>query len=168
MTTDPSDINFSIQLGEAQSKGLEFDVQGEITKGLQLILNYANTNVEVTEDTDPNIVGTRLAGHARHMTNGWLKYKFSNPALNGFGLALGYQYLLDRSSWTWSAENKSDMPDYFRLDGALSWEDKQYSIGLNVYNLLDEYLYSGSAYANYYYWQTEPGINFRLNVRYRF
>ncbi len=168
LTTDPSDINFSIQLGEAQSKGFEFDVQGEITKGLQLILNYANTDVKVTKDTDPDVVGTRLAGHAHHMTNGWLKYKFDTPALKGFGLALGYQYQIDRSTWTWAANNKSEMPDYFRLDGALSWEDKQFSVGLNVYNLLDEYLYSGAAYSDYYYWQSEPGINFRLNVKYRF
>ncbi len=168
LTTDPEDINFSIQLGEAQSKGVEFDIQGEIARGLSLILNYANTNVEVTEDTNPDVVGTRLAGHAKHMTNGWLKYQFKNSGLNGLSLALGYQYQVDRSSWSWGAANESVLPDYFRLDGAISWANDDFSIGLNVNNLLNEYLYSGSAYATYVYWQSEPGTNFRLNVAYKF
>ncbi len=169
LTTDPSDINYSIQLGEAQSKGIELDIQGEVVRGLNVILNYANTNVEVTKDSNPEVVGTRVAGHARHMTNGWLKYQFgSNSALKGLGLALGYQYQIDRSSWSWAAENQADLPDYFRLDGAVSWENERFSLGLNVYNLLNEYLYSGAAYADYYYWQTEPGTNFRLSIGYRF
>ena len=168
LTTDPEDINFSIQLGEAQSKGFEFDLQGEIARGLNLILNYANTDVEITEDTNPDVVGTKLAGHAKHMTNGWLKYQFSKNTLKGLGLALGYQYQVDRSSWSWGADNESVLPDYFRLDGAISWTNNDFTIGLNVNNLLNDYLYSGSSYSNYVYWQTEPGTNFRLNMSYKF
>ena len=43
LVTDPDNVNFSIQLGEIQSKGVEFDLQGEITSNLNIILNYANT-----------------------------------------------------------------------------------------------------------------------------
>ncbi len=160
--------NAQVQLGEVQSRGLEFDLQGEITKGLQLILNYANTNVEITEDTRENMIGTRVAGHARHMTNGWLHYQLQQSRLRGLGLSLGYQYQVDRSSWNWGSDNDSLLPDYFRLDGAVSWQNDDLSIGLNINNLLNEYLYSGSSYSSYYYWQTEPGRNFRLNVAYKF
>jgi iron complex outermembrane receptor protein len=157
-----------LQLGEVQSKGIEFDVQGEIVSGLQLILNYANTQVEITEDTNEDLIGTRVAGHARHMTNGWLKYSFQRNTLEGLGIALGYQYQLDRSSWSWGADNTSALPDYFRLDGALSWQQDKLRVGLNVNNLLNQYLYSGSAYGSYYYWQTEPGTNLRLQLGYKF
>ncbi len=165
---DPENVNFSIQLGEVQSKGVEFDVQGEIVDGLKLILNYANTDVEITEDTNEARVGTRVAGHARHMTNGWLQYQFQNTAIKGLGLSLGYQYQADRSSWSWSADNESVLPDYFRLDGAISWQNDDFNVGLNVYNLLNDYLYSGSAYSSFYYWQSEPGTNFRLSLGYKF
>lgn len=157
-----------IQLGEVQSQGIELDVQGEIAKGLKLILNYANTNVEVTEDTNEANVGTSIPGHARHMTNGWLSYSLQTKALNGLGVSLGYQYQADRSSWYWGADNKSALPDYFRLDGAISYAFKDFDIRININNILNKYLYSGAAYASYYYWQTEPGTNFRLNISYRF
>jgi iron complex outermembrane receptor protein len=75
---------------------------------------------------------------------------------------------MDRSSWNWGADNQSLLPDYFRLDAALAYESKGLRVGLNVNNLLDEYLYSGSAYADFYYWQAEPGINFRLNITQKF
>jgi len=157
-----------MQLGEAVSKGVELDIQGEIIDGLQLILNYANTNVEITEDTNEENEGTRIPGHAEHMANTWLHYRFQDNLLNGFGVSLGAQYQHDRSSWNWDADNESLLPDYFRLDGAFSYENEDFHIGLNINNLLDEYLYSGSAYSSFYYWQTEPGINYRLNVRYKF
>ena len=168
LTTDPGNPLFSIQLGQVQSTGLEFDIQGEIVDGLQLVLNYANTNVEVTEDTNEALIGNRVAGHARHMTNGWVQYQFRNTALQGFGVSLGYQYQVNRSSWNWGADNESMLPDYFRLDGAVSWRNDNVKVGLNINNLLNDYLYSGSSYGTYYYWQSEPGTNFRLNVAYTF
>ena len=169
LVTDPEDINFSIQLGEIQSKGIEFDMQGEITPELNVILNYANTNVEITKDTNPDNIGNRVAGHAKHMTNGWLNYNFANTSkLKGFGASIGYQYQVDRSAWAWGADNQSDLPDYFRLDGGLSWKNNKVRIQLNVNNILDEYLYSGSNYGSYLYWQSEPGINGRVTLTYNF
>ncbi|HET8736329.1 MAG TPA: TonB-dependent receptor [Pricia sp.] len=166
---DPENPDFSIQLGEIQSKGIEFDLQGQVTPELNVILNYANTHVEITEDTNPDNVGQRVAGHAKHVTNGWLNYSFPKySGLKGFGASLGYQYQVDRATWTWGAENQSDLPDYFRLDGALSWSNNKIRVQLNVNNLLDEYLYSGANYGSYLYWQSEPGINGRLGVTYNF
>ena len=169
LVTDPENTMFSIQLGEIQSQGVEFDLQGEIYPGLKLILNYANTDVTITEDTNPDAIGSRVAGHARHVSNGWLTYCFpSTSALSGFGASLGYQYQIDRSTWTWGADNQTDLPDYFRLDGGLFWKSDRFRVQLNVNNLLDEYLYSGANYGSYLYWQSEPGINGRLAVTYRF
>ena len=159
---------FVMQLGEIQSKGIEFDMQGEITPQLNIVLNYANTNVEVTEDTDETKIGNKLAGHAKHVTNGWLNYNFSNTSkFKGFGASIGYQYQADRSSWAWS-NNKTDLPNYFRLDGGLSWKNDHLRIQANINNILNEYLYSGANYGSYLYWQSEPGINGRLTVTYNF
>ena len=96
----PGNFPYVIQIGEVQSKGIEFDMQGEITLELNIVLNYANTNVEITENDDESVIGNRIAGHAKHVTNGWLNYNFSkNSKLKGFGASLGYQYQVDRSSW---------------------------------------------------------------------
>lgn len=170
LVTDPEDANFSVQIGQVQSKGLEFDLQGQITPELNMVLNYANTNVEVTKDSDPTLVGTKVAGHSKHITNGWLNYHFNAASkLKGFGLSLGYQYLVDRSSWAWATDGQDPiLPDYFRLDGGVSWKNDKIGVRLNVNNILNKYLYSGAGYGDYLYWQTEPGTNARLTVSYKF
>ncbi len=170
LVADPEDNNFSIQIGQVQSKGLEFDLQGQITPELNMVLNYSNTNVEVTEDSNPLLVGTKVSGHSKHITNGWLNYNFNSTSkLNGFGLSLGYQYLIDRSSWAWATDGQEPiLPDYFRLDGGISWKNDKVSVRLNVNNILNEYLYSGAGYGDYIYWQSEPGTNARLSVSYKF
>ncbi|WP_419213713.1 TonB-dependent siderophore receptor [Maribacter sp. X9] len=169
LTGDPQNPNYSIYLGEVQSKGIEFDLNGQLTPELNLVLNYANTNVKVTKDTNADRVGTRVAGHAKHVTNGWLNYSFpQHSSLTGFGASIGYQYQIDRSTWAWAADNQSDLPDYFRLDGALSWQNDHFRVQANINNILDKYLYSGANYGSYLYWQSEPGINGRLTVSYKF
>ncbi|MCM4164681.1 MULTISPECIES: TonB-dependent receptor [unclassified Arenibacter] len=169
LVTDTEHPDFSIQLGEVQSKGIEFDLQGELTPELNVILNYANTNVEITEDTDESVIGQRVAGHAKHVTNGWLNYNFAKTSmLKGFGASLGYQYQVDRSTWAWGADSQSDLPNYFRLDGALSWKNDKLRVQLNLNNILDEYLYAGANYGTYLYWQSEPGINGRATITYSF
>ncbi len=168
LVADPENAFFSLQLGEVQSNGIEFDVQGEIIDGLNVVLNYAHTNVEITEDeANPENVGDRVAGHARHMTNGWFTYNFTeNSFLSGFGVSLGYQYQIDRSTWNWGADNDALLPDYFRLDGGVFWGNEKLRVQLNVNNILDEYLYSGAPFGNYVYWQSEPGINGRVSLTY--
>lgn len=158
---------YSVQLGEVQSKGFEIDFLGKPVKGLTLRLNYANTTVEITKDPKPENVGKRVPGHAKHITNGWVDYQFGKDTpVKGLGLAMGYQYQIERSSWAWGAANKTDLPSYFRLDAAVSWTNKKIRLALNVNNILDEYLYSGSNYGTYLYWQSEAGINGRLSVSY--
>ncbi|MEM8889187.1 MAG: TonB-dependent receptor, partial [Bacteroidota bacterium] len=166
---DPDNPMFSIQLGEVQSKGIEFDVQGEIAPGLSVVLNYAATDVEVTEDTNPDAVGSKVPGHARHMTNGWFTYNFpQGSGLSGFGASLGYQYQIDRSTWSWGADNQTDLPNYFRLDGGLFWQTNKFRVQLNVNNILNEYLLSGANFSSFLYWQSEPGTNARVAVTYNF
>ncbi|XZF13692.1 TonB-dependent siderophore receptor [Chitinophagaceae bacterium MMS25-I14] len=173
LTSDPDTSHkpmniYSIQVGQTKTKGIEFDLRGEITRGLSLVLNYSYTDSKVTKDAVEANVGAIVPGFAKHMTNGWLSYRFREGALKGIGLSLGYQYQIDRSTWVWSATTQGKLPDYFRMDGGISWQNNKFSIALNVNNLLDAYLYSGAPYGSYYYWQAEAPRNFRLNIGYKF
>ncbi|WP_114779155.1 TonB-dependent receptor [Botryobacter ruber] len=168
LTADPNNPNFSIQLGQTQTQGAEFDVRGNITKDLNLIFNYAYTDSKISKDTNPDRVGTAQPGISKHISNTWLSYQVPYAPLKGLGLSLGYQWQKDRSSWYVFDGTQNSLPDYFRLDGAVTWQKDKVRVSLNVNNLLDEYLYSGAPYGEYFYWQTEAGRNARLNVAYKF
>lgn len=170
---DPSNSpieQFSILLGKTRVQGVEFDLKGEITKGFNAIFNYAFTENKIIESNDPqnNPEGKRVPGYAKHTANGWLNYTFTNGVLEGFGLSFGGTYLGDRSSWDWGGTNTQQMNDYVKFDAGASWENSKFRVNLNVFNVFNRYLYSGSPYANYYYYQAEAPRNFRLSIGYKF
>ncbi|WP_053082663.1 TonB-dependent siderophore receptor [Chryseobacterium angstadtii] len=161
---------FSILLGKTRVQGVEFDLKGEITRGFNTIFNYAFTENKIVESNDPqnNPEGKRVPGYAKHTVNGWLNYTFTDGLLEGFGLSFGGTYLGDRSSWDWGGTNTKQMNDYVKFDAGASWENTKFRVGLNVFNIFNRYLYSGSPYANYYYYQAEAPTNFRLSIGYKF
>ncbi|BBE20279.1 TonB-dependent siderophore receptor [Aquipluma nitroreducens] len=177
LTSDPdSDPNsgLSVELGQKRSQGIEFDLRGTILPGLNLVANYAYTDSKVTKVTEGVTsisVGDVIPGFAKHTANSWLSYKIQNGVLKGTGASLGFTYLIDRATATWSkTENTKNLPDYFKLDGGIFWEKEKFKITANVFNILDKYLYSGGYYDYLpaYYWQTEAPRNLRLSLAYRF
>ena len=161
------------EIGQSRDQGIEFDVQGEILRGLDIVANYAFTESVVTKSSSQYTKGTQLPGVAKHTINANLKYKFMDGALRGFNLQAGCTSLIDRSSW-WadSRDHAEELPDYFRLDAGAGWSNGILAINLMVNNVLDNYLYSGTPYTigktNAYYWQTEAPVNYRLNITYNF
>ena len=170
LTADPNNINFSVQLGQTATKGIEFDVRGQITEELNLTANYAYTDGVVTKDTDPAKVNVSVPGISAHLANAWLTYRASKGAIKGLGLSLGAQYQGGRTSWYVFDGTSQSLPDYFRLDGAVSYQLSKFTIALNVNNITSKHLYSGAYYnwGGFYYWQSEPLINSRLNITYKF
>ncbi len=87
-TPDLDNPNFSVQTGEARSQGIELDVTGEILPGWNMILSYAYTDAEVTEDnTTP--VGNQLAGVPENQASLWTTYTIQEGDLEGLGFGLG-------------------------------------------------------------------------------
>lgn len=170
LTADPNNQYFSIQLGQTQVKGIEFDLRGQILHGLDLTLNYAYTDGKVTKDTDEKNVGVQIPGTSKHIANAWLSYKSTNGPLKGFGVSLGGQFIAGRSSWYVFDGSKQGLPNYFKMDGAVSYQANKFAVALNVNNITNAYLYMGAFYdwSQFYYWQTEAKRNLRLSINYKF
>ncbi|MFD1140484.1 TonB-dependent siderophore receptor [Larkinella insperata] len=171
LATDPTNPNFSTQLGQTQASGVEVDVRGEIIPGMNLVLNYAYTDAKISKDTREENVGMPVPGFDRHVTNAWLSYRLQRGGLKGLGLSLGYQWELDRYGWFSDATSKDPtLPNVFRADGSISWSNPRMTVALNVNNIFDVSSYSGAYYSwsKAYYWQYDPPRNFRLSIGYRF
>ncbi|MEO5889291.1 MAG: TonB-dependent receptor [Ferruginibacter sp.] len=180
LTADPFSAptsGLSIELGQKRSQGVEFDLRGNLAKGLNLVANYAYTDSKVSK-VSAGVTGIKVGdlvpGFAKHTTNLWLTYKASQGALKNFGLSAGFTYLAGRATYYESAPDPNkNLNDYFRLDAGLFWEKDKIRISANVFNVLDKYLYTGS-YESWtsnvpvYDWQTEALRNARFSVSYRF
>lgn len=177
-----SSQSYSMILGEKVARGVEFDTRGSVLPGFTVIANYAFTESVVTKLAEGGgsgyAVGDIVPGYAKHTSNAWLFYQLQKGTLNGLGFSAGFTSLIDRhTGWYTQGE---PLPDYFKLDGGISYSKNKYKVVLNVFNVLDKYLFSGSYYdlptipgdwssvAPAFYYQTEPPRNVRLSVTYRF
>ncbi|MBE9464770.1 TonB-dependent siderophore receptor [Dyadobacter subterraneus] len=177
LTSDPNsppNSGLSVVLGQKRAQGIEFDLRGTILPGLNLVANYAYTDSKVTKVTEgvTSIAkGDVIPGFSKHVVNSWLSYKIQKGALKGTGFSGGFTYLVDRAMSNWSTTNtKTNLPNYFKLDGGVFWEKDKIRLTLNVFNVLDKYLYSG-AYYDYilsYSYQAEAPRNYRLSISYKF
>lgn len=168
-TNQPTGQFYNRQSGEQKTNGVEIDVRGQIIDGLDIIINYAFTEARVTKDSKPENEGVQVPGSSRHVQNTWLNYKIDKGSLTGLGFSIGYQYQAKRSPWYVFDGSANSLPDYFRLDGGVSYQRNKMGFNLLINNVLNKYLYSGSPYSwgGYYYWQAEPGTNLRFSVNYK-
>jgi len=149
LTQDPDNADFQRAGGEVRSRGVEVDVQGELTPALSLIANYAYLDATTTRDTDPALAGRRADMIPEHTFNAWLKYRLRRGALNGLGLALGTRS--ERGRVNGFTPERNALPDYTLLDAGLFYQRDKMSLTVNVNNLTD------ARYA--LYGQGSPWIN---------
>jgi len=159
--------------GQQKIKGVEVDVKGQLLPGLNVLINYAYTDGQVTKDAYKNLVGNYISGTAKHIQNTWLNYRVNKGTLTGLSVFAGYQLQVGRIAGQVYDKSENFLPDYFRLDGGIGYFVNRFNIRLNVNNVLNKYLYTGApSYDNngnhIYYWQAEAGRNLRVSTSYRF
>lgn len=138
LITNPGNPLASIQLGEVESKGVEFDTSGRILPGWNVTLAYAYN--EATIVSDPVYpIGNTLQNAPRHSGSIWTVYEIQRGALRGLSFGGGVQ------ARTYRFIDPSDdviLPGYARVDAAASYafgpshnEVKRYRIAVNIQNL---------------------------------
>lgn len=176
LASDPNNAAgepYVVEVGQTRDQGIEFDVQGEIFQGLNIVANYAYNESEVTKSSSEYEKGSSLPGGAKHTINANLVYKFQTPVLRGFSVQAGCTSMIDRTSW-WAANvgDVQELPDYFRVDAGAGWTNGKLAVNLFINNVFDKYLYSGTPYTigktAAYYWQTESPVNYKFNITYNF
>ncbi len=147
-TSDPANPLFSIAAGEAQSRGVEMDIKGEILPGWNAIATYAYTETEVLKENNPRLipVGDRLRGIPDHTSTLWTTYDFQQDYLRGFKVGAGVELYSSRKA-TFNYQD-FDFAGYGVVDLLASYTRKvaktNVTLQLNVNNLLDkEYVHDG-------------------------
>jgi iron complex outermembrane receptor protein len=147
-TPDPAHPGFNIATGEAQSRGVEVDIRGEILPGWNTIATYAYTETEVLKENNLNSIrpGDRLRGIPDHTSTVWTTYDFQQDYLRGFKVGAGVDlYSSRKATFNWQ---QFDFAGYgvVNLLGSYSRNvgKSKVTLQLNVDNLLDkEYIHDG-------------------------
>lgn len=157
----PIDTRNTKTAGEAESRGIELDVSGEILPGWNIIANYAYTPfAKTTKDSaitfdanfnpigiNPGNTGKRLNNAPEHNGNVWTTYELQNGMLQGLKFGAGVQTVSQREI---GYGETAQAPGYvtFNLMASKLWKVGKTNITtqLNVDNVLDK-TYTRSVYS---------------------
>jgi iron complex outermembrane recepter protein len=153
-TDDPGQPGFSIQTGEQRSRGIEFDLGGEILPGWKVIASYAYTDARLTKD-NTFAVGNFIDNVPEHSASLWTTYEIQNGAAKGLGFGLGLYYVGDRAA---DLDNSFELPSYLRTDASIFYRRKNWRMGLNFKNLFDVTSFEGANNSGFVF----PGAPFSI------
>ncbi|MBY6242601.1 TonB-dependent receptor [Methylosinus sp. Sm6] len=145
LQADPFNPAFSLAVGEVTSRGVEFDVAGQLTENLSVIGSYTFNSVKITDDNDNGNVGRRYYGAAPNVGSLWAKWDTAPGAREGFEFGAGF-YAMDRRYG--SNDNSWYMPSYVKFDAMAAWRtviaEHDVAFRFNVKNIGDERYFENS------------------------
>ncbi|MEH2183398.1 TonB-dependent siderophore receptor [Nostoc sp.] len=156
LTTDPVDPNYSIQVGEQRSRGIDLSVTGEILPGWNLTAGYSYIDAIITKDNTYE-VGSRLRITPTNSASLWTTYKIQSGDLQGLGFGFGAYFVSDRLGDQFDPPNLK-LPAYTRFDAALFYRHNNWEVAINAENLFDVEYYTNSRYSA----ANSPGAPFTI------
>jgi iron complex outermembrane receptor protein len=159
---DPAVANNQIQVGEAESKGVELEANHRLSPTVDVLAAYSYTSAKVTADSNANNVGKRLATVPKQLLSVWGRQKFSMLGLPGWQWGAGLRFI-DES---WDGIDNVRTPSVTLLDAMLSYETGDWRYAVNATNLANrEYVSTCLARGDCFY-GVERNVVFSANYRF--
>lgn len=141
-----------------QTKGFEFDLQGDLAPGWRAILNY--TYATTRDVTDPTVL---FAAKPKHKGSLWTTYNL--PQVKGLGVGLGISAASSMQG-TFDKTYPFVIGKQYQVDASAFYEIPNWSFTVGVKNLTDKKLYGGTTSSSYV--PVLAGRSFMLTAKHSF
>lgn len=131
---DPTDIHFSIQVGEQRARGVEADLTWEPTPAFSLLATFAHTDAKVTATTVESGIplGDRLPRVPRDSGRVAARYRVLEGSAKGLSFGAGVTAFSAREL---TLPNSVSVPGYAALDAQASYDFGRFTLGVSAVNL---------------------------------
>jgi iron complex outermembrane receptor protein len=123
----------SVQTGEVRSRGVELEVKGPVTRGVQLIASYAYTDAKVTRSEDAAEIGQPSSYQPRHQAALWTRV--DHVGINGLHAGAGLRHTGRTSD---SGGTGAAVPAATTVDVLLGYNTGPWTLRLNINNIADK------------------------------
>jgi iron complex outermembrane recepter protein len=135
LTPDPVNLFFSVQEGEVEVKGVELEVTARIRERLTFNLAFTSIDTEVTETSDPTVLGNELVAVPDMLASALVDYTFQEGPIAGFGFGLGLRH---RGEMFGDGANQFQSDNVTMYDAILHYDTANWRIAVNASNFTDE------------------------------
>lgn len=135
------------QLGEVESRGVEFEAVANITPALSLIANATLLDVEIQKSVIAGQEGKRPSQLADRLASIWANYRFIGGSLNGFSIGAGARYVGETFGDNTETQR---VPSFTLYDMTMAYAWDDFKVQVAAKNLTDkEYIATCSFFCYY-------------------
>jgi len=150
--TDQTNTSVTLLSGKRHTDGVEFEATGKVTSRWEIFGGVALMKAKIDKHVNPHGVGLTPVNTPSISGNFWNTYKITQNWKIGGGVDFvserhGYSISQTATSGVYRKPTIRKVPGYARFDALVQWDNKQYSVKLNIFNLLDKE-YFDSIYIN--------------------
>lgn len=137
--TDPADPTQTLLVDAQRSRGLEWEIGGNITRNLQIVAGYAYQDAELTRALSASVpAGTLLPLVPEHSGYVWGRWDINTH----WGLGLGIN---GRGKVYTTTSNTVSLPGFSRIDAAVYYKASEHlKLQANIENLADKRYYASA------------------------
>lgn len=149
LTSDLARPGFSVQIGEARSRGVELEAKASLDFGLNVAASFTYLDTKYTRDNS-GLQGLVPTGVPRHIASLWLYYDVPATLVPGLSIGAGVRYV----GSNFNTNNTIEIPSVGLVDAALRYDFGKLvpqltgmALQVNVKNLFDKD-YVGTCYTS--------------------
>lgn len=132
----------NVQDGQQRSKGFEASIIAVPLNGWSILAGYSYNDSKLSMG-DPSFVGFRPESSGpRNLLNFWTSYKFSQGALNGFGLGFGGNYASENKIFNRNVGSFT-LPEYAVFNASAFYTINDFTLTLKLDNIGNVEYYKG-------------------------
>ncbi len=170
LTPDPVNPGYSVATGEVRSRGVEFDLAGQVTNNINLIGSYTYDDAQIIKDNTTGTsadLGKRYLGVPRNAGNIWAKYDTAPGQKEGWIFGAGAYVNGERQG---NNQNSWQLPGYVRFDTMggyrTMFQGHPLEAQLNIQNIADAKYFDGIGSGNYAYYGAPRTFKASLKVKF--
>ncbi|HHX0267632.1 TPA: TonB-dependent receptor [Escherichia coli] len=151
--------NESRPIGKQKVKGVEFNIEGNITDNWSIFGGYSLLNTKITQSSRTSEIGNKIPLAPEHSASLWTKYNVTRH------LSLGAGVDYTGKNYT-NTSNSSSVPSYTTINLMAKYHiNKQTNLQVNINNIFNTKYYDTlySSFANF-----APGRQIIASVEYKF
>ncbi|MEJ9852232.1 TonB-dependent receptor [Escherichia coli] len=151
--------NESRPIGEQEVKGLDVNIEGNVTDDWSVFGGYSRLDTKITKTTNPSEVGKKIPLAPGQTSSLWTTYKITNLLSIGAGVVYTGKIYTNTS-------NSASVPSYTTINAMAKYDvNKRTKLQVNINNISNKKYYDTlyPSFANF-----GPGRQIIANVEYEF
>ncbi|QEE38789.1 TonB-dependent siderophore receptor [Methylobacterium sp. WL2] len=135
-TTDPTNINNTIQIGAVRSRGVELGLQANVTPDFNVTASFTSYDLRTVADGSAARIGKTPVNTPQTLASAFADYTIPTGPLAGFGFGGGVRYI--GMSYA-SVDNYFTVPEVVLFDAQVHYVRDGWRFAINATNVADRH-----------------------------